>query len=127
MAQIQYTDPGQFKFTVDITDPVGAPRNADGTQPPPTAFATGVACAILPVSYISGSETAKTQQVVSEVTHQLVFWYDSLPKDGDGFTQLRSRHLIKFRNRTFVILRIKDRDEMRVQLDAICSERNDGR
>jgi len=127
MAQIQYTDPGQFKFTVDILDPAGAPRNADGTQPAPTTFASGALCAILPLTYTSSTELAKTQQVISEVTHKLVFWYSALPTDGSGFTQLRSRMLIVFRNRTFVILRIKDPDEMRVQLEVICSERNDGR
>ena len=127
MAQILYTDPGQFKFTVDIVDPVGAPRNADGSFSGPVAFASGVLAAILPISYISGTETAKTQQVVSEVTHEVIVKYLALPADDNGYTLLRSRMLVNFRNRQFVILRIKDPDEMRVELHLICQERNEGR
>ncbi len=127
MAQILYTDPGQFKFKIDIIDPVGAPRNTDGTFPDPVPFATGVLAAILPISYISGTETAKTQQVISEVTHKIVVNYMALPRDDNGCTELRSRMLVNFRNRQFEILRIKDPDEMRVELHLICQERNEGR
>lgn len=127
MAQILYTDPGQFKFTIDIVDPVGAPRNADGSFPDPQPFATGILAAILPITYTTSTETVKSQQVVSEVTHQVIVRYPSLPVDSDGYTKLRSRMLVNFRNRQFVILRIKDPDELRVELHLICSERNEGR
>ena len=126
MAQILYTDPGQFKFTIDIIDPVGAPRNPDGTMPDPVAFASGVLAAIMPLTYTSNTETVKSQQVVSEVTHKIVVRYAALPLDGGGNTLLRSRMLVNFRNRQFIILRIKDPDEMRYELHLICSERNEG-
>lgn len=125
MAQILYTPVGDFVHLVDFLDPAGAPRNSDGSDPDPTSFASGVPAACYPLAYTSGTEVVKPHQVLPEVTHKIVIRY---------MPGILSRMLVVFypmsdqtSGRKFVIMRIKDPDERRVELHLICSERNDGR
>lgn len=125
MAQITYTDPGQFVHRIDILDPGGAPRNADGSDPDPVPFATYVPAALEHLSYTSGRENKLPQQVLPEVAHRVIMWF--LPG------VLSRMQLIFYpmgdttAGRSFTIMRVVDPDEHRVQLHLICSERDDGR
>lgn len=124
MAQITYADPGTFLHLVDLLDPEGAVRNTDGSEPAPTQFATGVPAAISHLSYTSGSEMKMPNQVLPEVAHKVTIWF---------MPGVLSRMLVRFypmgdtsAGRNFTIMRIVDPDERRVQLQLLCSERNDG-
>lgn len=125
MAQIIYTAIGQYRHTIDLLDPGGSQRNTDGTSPDPTVFASNLPAAIQPLTYTSTIESKTPHQVLPEVTHRVII---------RSMSGVLSRMTVIFHprgdttiNREMTIMRIKDPDEMGVEMHLICSERNDGR
>lgn len=79
-----------------------------------TVFASSVWASI---AALSGRELYKAQQVVAEVTHEVVIRY---------LAGVKANMSVLFNGRTFDIVDVSDPDEQRVELRLLCLERNDG-
>lgn len=103
--------------TIQILAP-GAVNPKDGSPQPPNPVYSGWA----DVTRLSGQELVKAQQIVQEVTHEIV-----IPYPPGGFAQserLPESGTVTFDGRTLQIKNIFDPDERKVQLHLLCVERN---
>lgn len=101
---------------IQILAPGG--RTAVGGQQPSSPVYTGWAA----VTKLSGAELLKAQQIVQQVTHEVVIPYPNI-----GVAQserMPQSGTITFDGRVLQIESISDPDERKVELRILCVERN---
>jgi hypothetical protein len=125
---IIYTDPGQMYKRIDIWDQPSQP-NSDGSKQDPVLYAEGIAAQITGIWQTTTARRLQ-QQVLSEVTHQIIIHYLAglktrmfiLYNDPDSFDDAGNNV-----PRRFDIDRFFDPDENKVEQWILAIERNDGR
>lgn len=116
-----YTDPGLMDRQIDIWDQPSEP-SSDGSKQDPVLFASGVFAQILGIWSATSQAKKLAQQVVSELSHEIVIRY---------MPGLKTRMFIVYNDtdngpRRFDIDRIVDPDEHKIELRILTVERNDG-
>lgn len=121
MAQISYTPLGDMRNLVDFWDQPVTP-NSDGSTADAIVFATGVYAKIESL-WSTTQAKMQPQQVVTSSTHRITIRY---------MAGLRTRMFILYNDpdttnpRRFDVDSINDPDEMKVELQILSIERNDG-
>jgi len=111
-SQSSYSSFGSFNNRVTLLSQ-NSGRTTGGEFLPPVPFATVWAS----VTALQGSDLAKAQEVVAQVTHKVVL--RSMPG-------VVSSMLVQLNARTFVIEAVQDQDERGVELVLLCRETNEG-
>jgi len=112
-----YTAPGAMNQWISILAP-GA-RNSDGSNQPGSPVYTGWAA----VTRLSGQELVKAQQIVQQVTHEVVIPYPRLPGEAEAALIPQGGQVV-LGQRIFQIEDISDLDERKFELHLMCVERN---
>jgi SPP1 family predicted phage head-tail adaptor len=113
-----YTAPGAMNQWIQILAP-GLRNAGDGSQQPASPVYTGWA----EITKLSGQELLKAQQIVQQVTHEVVI--PSPEADGEAqAAMIPESGQVLFDGRIFQIESISDPDERDVELHLLCVERN---
>lgn len=112
-----YTTPGAMTSWISILAPGG--RNKDGSNQPGSPVYNGWAA----VTRLSGQELMKAQQIVQQVTHEVVIPYPNLPGEAES-ALIPQGGQVTLGQRVFQIESSSDPDERKFELHLLCVERN---
>lgn len=117
---VAYTPFGAMMQEITLLAPATTRDSETGEFEEPSEFATVFAA----ISPLAGRELEASQQIVSEVTHQIAMNY--IAGVTTDMTILFRRTGSPDRDRYFIILAVLDPDESQAELRLMCKERNQG-